>query len=292
MSNKINRPPGMSQLDYLWSNFGSYVVSDSIDTPDSIPTSEAVKELVGVSDTGIVELGTEKLSTHQIRVYGKDKNGNELTSIQLDEDTKIISFQRHEATQEDVLNGYASQIGELCLVLKTSRDEQFWININDLILTGQETNTIYTQVVDSKIASTVKVNNSITTKSVRLNITDNGLSADLIINPDTQSNVLLLKGDKGVETKFVWDETETPVGLKLITFPEYQLITPKEGVLYFLTDVPAIFLNGIKFSSVINSSDFVTKEQFTQLDSKLDQEIQDRINGDADLEQYFNWFDV
>ena len=62
------RPQNMSQLDYLWTYFGSYEVSDSLDTPNSIPTSEAVKQFVTATEVGIVELGTEELSNNKIKI--------------------------------------------------------------------------------------------------------------------------------------------------------------------------------------------------------------------------------
>ena len=75
------RPQNMSQLDYLWTYFGSYEVSDSLDTPNSIPTSEAVKQFVTATEVGIVELGTEELSNNKIKIFGLDANGQELTSV-------------------------------------------------------------------------------------------------------------------------------------------------------------------------------------------------------------------
>lgn len=276
MTNKNNRPQNMSQLDYLWVNFGSYSVSDSMDTSGAIPTVEAVKDYVEKSEVGIVKLDTETLdSVNKIRVFGIDKNGNEITSILLDKNTKIISFVRHSITQEDIDNGYGTELGEQWLVLETSDGDKFWVSINDLILIGQETNTIKTQVIDSKIASQLKIDNPIVDKSVELQATDNGLRANLIINNQSTSKVLLIKGNNGVETKFTWEGTDSPVGFKFMTFDEYQLLTPEEGVIYFLTDQPSIWFNGIKFSSV---GSYVTWDSMKKALESLKQEVQIQVD--------------
>ena len=44
-----NRPANMSQLDYLWTTYGPYTVSDSIDVEDSIPSSKAIKDAIATS---------------------------------------------------------------------------------------------------------------------------------------------------------------------------------------------------------------------------------------------------
>lgn len=291
MTNKNNRPQNMSQLDYLWVNFGSYSVSDSMDTPESIPTTEAIKDYVEKSEVGIVKLDTETLdSVNKIRVFGIDKKGNEITSILLDKNTRIISFVRHSITQEDIDNGYGTELGEQWLVLETSDGDKFWVSINDLILIGQETNTIKTQVIDSKIASQLKINNPIVDKSVELQATDNGLRANLIINDQSTSKVLLIKGDNGVETKFTWEGTDSPVGFKFMTFAEYQLLTPEEGVIYFLTDQPSIWFNGIKFSSV---GPYVTQDDMKEALESLKQEVQTQVDDiNKQLVNKVDWTDV
>lgn len=62
----LNRPKGMSQLDYLWTTYGIYDVATNItniDTPDSIPNADAVKGYVdskigdgNINGTGITNI--------------------------------------------------------------------------------------------------------------------------------------------------------------------------------------------------------------------------------------------
>lgn len=262
MNKKITRPQNMSQLDYLWTTYGSYEVSNKIDTENTIPTSTAIKEYISDSGAGITELDTEKVPDNKIKILGKTPDGEELTSILIDEDTKILGFKRHTITQEDIDSGWGTAIGEEWILLETSIGN-FKIPIEDLIIKGQESDTIINQAKDGKIVSSIKINNPIINKSVTLKTTSDGLWADLILNPDTESKVLIIKSDKGVECKFNWLGTNIPVGFKVFnTFDEYQLETTESGVIYLVKDVKSIYFNGIKFSSVgVDPQDYYTKEE-------------------------------
>lgn len=262
MNKKITRPQNMSQLDYLWTTYGSYEVSNKIDTENTIPTSTAIKEYISDIGAGITELDTEKVPDNKIKILGKTPDGEELTSILIDEDTKILGFKRHTITQEDIDSGWGTAIGEEWILLETSIGN-FKIPIEDLIIKGRESDTIINQAKDGKIVSSIKINNPIINKSVTLKTTSDGLWADLILNPDTESKVLIIKSDKGVECKFNWLGTNIPVGFKVFnTFDEYQLETTESGVIYLVKDVKSIYFNGIKFSSVgVDPQDYYTKEE-------------------------------
>lgn len=262
MNKKITRPQNMSQLDYLWTTYGSYEVSNKIDTENTIPTSTAIKEYISDIGAGITELDTEKVPDNKIKILGKTPDGEELTSILIDEDTKILGFKRHTITQEDIDSGWGTAIGEEWILLETSIGN-FKIPIEDLIIKGQESDTIINQTKAGKIVSSIKINNPIINKSVTLKTTSDGLWADLILNPDTESKVLIIKSDKGVECKFNWLGTNIPVGFKVFnTFDEYQLETTESGVIYLVKDVKSIYFNGIKFSSVgVDPQDYYTKEE-------------------------------
>ena len=252
----------MSQLDYLWTTYGSYEVSNKIDTENTIPTSTAIKEYISDIEAGITELDTEKVPDNKIKILGKTPDGEELTSILIDEDTKILGFKRHTITQEDIDSGWGTAIGEEWILLETSIGN-FKIPIEDLIIKGQESDTIINQAKDGKIVSSIKINNPIINKSVTLKTTSDGLWADLILNPDTESKVLIIKSDKGVECKFNWLGTNIHVGFKVFNnFHQYQLETTESGVIYLVKDVKSIYFNGIKFSSVgADLQDYYTKEE-------------------------------
>lgn len=265
MKNKeIQRPRNMSQLDYLWTTYGSYKVSNEVDTEnDSIPTSSAIRNYITSIGEGITELDSEEIDGYKIKIIGKNPNGQEVSSIQIDSDTKISSFLRHVATQTDVDNGLANYVGEHWLVLKTNTGMEYWASVDDLFIRGQESDTIINQTEDGKISSSVKINNPIINKSVDLKTSTSGLWADLVINPNTKSRTIIVKGDNGIECKFNWEGTETPVALKSFdTFDEYQLTTIDPGTIYLVKDVKSIYFGGIKYSSVgIDPQDYYTKDE-------------------------------
>lgn len=265
MKNKeIQRPRNMSQLDYLWTTYGSYKVSNEVDTEnDSIPTSSAIRNYTTSIGEGITELDSEEIDGYKIKIIGKNPSGQEVSSIQIDSDTKISSFLRHVATQTDVDNGLANYVGEHWLVLKTNTGMEYWASVDDLFIRGQESDTIINQTEDGKISSSVKINNPIINKSVDLKTSTSGLWADLVINPNTKSRTIIVKGNNGIECKFNWEGTETPVALKSFdTFDEYQLTTIDPGTIYLVKDVKSIYFGGIKYSSVgIDPQDYYTKDK-------------------------------
>ena len=265
MKNKeIQRPRNMSQLDYLWTTYGSYKVSNEVDTEnDSIPTSSAIRNYVTSIGEDITELDSEEIDGYKIKIIGKNPSGQEVSSIQIDSDTKISSFLRHVATQTDVDNGLANYVGEHWLVLKTNTGMEYWASVDDLFIRGQESDTIINQTEDGKISSSVKINNPIINKSVDLKTSTSGLWADLVINPNTKSRTIIVKGDNGIECKFNWEGTETPVALKSFdTFDEYQLTTIDPGTIYLVKDVKSIYFGGIKYSSAgIDPQDYYTKDE-------------------------------
>lgn len=265
MKNKeIQRPRNMSQLDYLWTTYGSYKVSNEVDTEnDSIPTSSAIRNYITPIGEGITELDSEEIDGYKIKIIGKNLSGQEVSSIQIDSDTKISSFLRHVATQTDVDNGLANYVGEHWLVLKTNTGMEYWASVDDLFIRGQESDTIINQTEDGKISSSIKINNPIINKSVDLKTSTSGLWADLVINPNTKSRTIIVKGDNGIECKFNWEGTETPVALKSFdTFDEYQLTTIDPGTIYLVKDVKSIYFGGIKYSSVgIDPQDYYTKDE-------------------------------
>lgn len=265
MKNKETQGPrNMSQLDYLWTTYGSYKVSNEVDTEnDSIPTSSAIRNYITSNGEGITELDSEEIDGYKIKIIGKNPSGQEVSSIQIDSDTKISSFLRHVATQTDVDNGLANYVGEHWLVLKTNTGMEYWASVDDLFIRGQESDTIINQTEDGKISSSVKINNPIINKSVDLKTSTSGLWADLVINPNTKSRTIIVKGNNGIECKFNWEGTETPVALKSFdTFDEYQLTTIDPGTIYLVKDVKSIYFGGIKYSSVgIDPQDYYTKDE-------------------------------
>lgn len=275
-----NRPANMSQLDYLWTTYGPYTVSDSLDVEDSIPSSKAIKDAIATQVTGIVELDTKE-EGDKIRVIGKGGSGEEISSILLDKDTKIVSFERHLITQEDIDNGFGNALNEEWLVLITSNGDRFEVSLEDFIAKGQITNTIITQTKDGKIASELKINNPITNKSVDLKTSESGVYADLVIDTDADSNVVITKGDKGVVCKFSWEGTESPVRIQAVdTYDEYLLLTVNPTTIYFIKDIKSIYLNGVKYASEggLDPSLYYTKSETDAIISNIETDLDNKVS--------------
>lgn len=277
-----NRPANMSQLDYLWTTYGPYTVSDSLDVEDSIPSSKAIKDAIATQVTGIVELDTKE-EGDKIRVIGKGGSGEEISSILLDKDTKIVSFERYLITQEDIDNGFGNALNEEWLVLITSNGDRFEVSLEDFIAKGQITNTIITQTKDGKIASELKINNPITNKSVDLKTSESGVYADLVLDTDADSNVVITKGDKGVVCKFSWEGTESPVRIQAVdTYDEYLLLTVNPTTIYFIRDIKSIYLNGVKYASEggggLDPSLYYTKSETDAIISNVETDLDNKVS--------------
>lgn len=282
----------MSQLDYLWTTYGPYTVSDSIDIEDSIPSSKAIKDAIATQVTGIVELDTKE-EGNKVRVIGKGGSGEEISSILLDKDTKIVSFERHLITQEDIDNGFGNALNEEWLILTASNGDRFEVSLEDFVAKGSITNTIITQTKDGKIASELKINNPITSRSVDLKTSNLGVTADLVVDTDADSNIVITKGDKGVVCKFSWEGTESPVRIQAVdTYDEYVLLTINPTTIYFIKDIKSIYLNGVKYASEggggLDPSLYYTKSETNSLISNIESDLDskaDLVDGNIVLEE-------
>lgn len=252
----------MSQLDYLWTNYGSYEVSNSLDTPESIPTSEAIKRYVEDTEVGIVKLTYRNIDKDRIEIIGIDKDGNEITSFTINKDVRVTQFDRYTLTQAEIDNGIVGEVGDKCLRVVLSNGVTFYATLKDFDYNGHETDTTITEVIDGVISSNVKINNPTSERQVDIKTTTDGIYAKLVLNNDSQSNVKIQTTQNGVSTEFNWNNTETPIGFEIVNYNEYNLMEPKDGVVYFIPDENTIALNGILYPDV---SRYTLKEDFNNL---------------------------
>ena len=285
-----NRPANMSQLDYLWTTYGSYTVSSSLDIEDSIPTSQAVKDIIEKQVSGVVQLDKAELEK-KIKIIGKTRDGEEITSIEIDKDTKVTKFQRHEINQEDLDNGFGNTLGEDWLILETTDGSIFPILLEDLVIKGQETTTILTNAKDGKVAASLKVNNPITDKSVDIKTSSDGIWADLIVNQTSNSGVSLIKSQEGVYIKFAWEGTDTPIKFKAFnTYDEYLLASIDSGTIYFIKDSKSIYFDNVKYGGSgggeLDPTEYYTR---SETDSLLKVIRQDVDNTKLSLDNKVDW---
>ena len=252
----------MSQLDYLWTNYGSYSVTDSLETPDSIPTSEAIKRYVEDTEVGIVKLTYREIDKDRIEIIGIDRNGNEITSFTINKDVRVTQFDRYTLTQAEIDNGIVGEVGDKCLRIVLSNGVTFYATLKDFDYNGHETDTTITEVVDGVVSSNVKINNPTSERQVDIKTTTDGIYAKLVLNNDSQSNVKIQTTQNGVSTEFNWNNTETPIGFEIVNYNEYNLMEPKDGVVYFIPDKNIIALNRTLYPDV---SRYTLKEDFNNL---------------------------
>ena len=95
MSNDIQRPHGMSQLDYLWVNFGGYKVSNeasSIPQEDVILTEQALTGLIQKSTSGGITALTFRehpTKTDTMELIGTSINGSVLTVVEMPKEVHV-----------------------------------------------------------------------------------------------------------------------------------------------------------------------------------------------------------
>ena len=101
-------PQGMSQLDYLWTNFGGYKISTGMQTPpdpNSIVTesilTDSIKNVTGgsINKLKLIDLGGDK-----IELAGLSSDGSLVSMVELDKENHLIKAEIVNSTQEEIDN--------------------------------------------------------------------------------------------------------------------------------------------------------------------------------------------
>ena len=169
-----NRPQGMSQLDYLWTHFGAYEVSNEasqVPSENIILTEQALTDLIQKSTSGgITALTYREHPTKDdiMQLIGTSINGSELTVVEMPKEVHVQSFQRRRVTQIDIDNGCQFPLDSEVLSLILTNGTEFLVNLSDidLLLSSKDSNTIATDVTNGVIQSSLKIderNNDIST---------------------------------------------------------------------------------------------------------------------------------
>lgn len=247
------RKPGQSQLDYLWTNFGGLEISNESSSNPSdqiILTESAIIDLIK-SQIGKTDLSLDtRVDNNTLILQIKDQQGTIISETSFDRGAIIIDFDKFISTQDDVDNGLVDRVGQQCIRLKDSIGQEFVIEFD---MSGSETDTIITTVIQGKVASQIKIDNPITNKSVDLKATTNGIRAEIVIDETLDSAIVIEKGDNGISCHYKWIDESTEVRFKALTLGQYNVIkNPDQGTLYFITDHPCIYFRKIKYASPKN----------------------------------------
>lgn len=265
------RPANMSQLDYLWSYFGSYSVSEEVNTEtpreDVILTEAALVNYVKEATDGIfsLELRPKVGEEDILQLVGKSYGGGELSIVELDKEDHLVSINKLLATQVEVDNNIASTVGEYLLVFTMFSGKKVYANLSDFQYIGQESKSAKIIVKDNKIVAQVKIDNPIIEPTVELKETDNGIQANLLTSL-SESGVQLVKTEDGIKLTFPWEDTTTEIKLKYLTHDQYLLTTTDPGTIYFITDQGYMYFAGVKYGEKCN----ITPEELQQLKESVD----------------------
>ncbi len=257
---KPPRPANMSQLDYLWTYFGGYSVSEEASTipqNDVILTEFAITKLISTSaGGGIVKLIYRNHPTNAdlIQLVGANIDGTEITVVDMPKEVHVTNFGSSVVTSEDIDKGCPFPIGTNVIALVLSNDKRFYFNLDAYIvgsgISGVDTNTIRTKVVNGIISSDLKIKS--TNNVVEINSDKDGIFADLKISSQN-TGVVIEKQNDGISAKIPLNNSQYFIRFQQLTLLAYMNIENKDpGMVYFITDKPYIYLGDKRYGVDIN----------------------------------------
>lgn len=248
MSNN-KRPQGMSQLDYLWLNYGGYQIGS---TPSSVPQKNIILDELAVTSLiknatngGIMSLSYKEHPTDSrlVQLIGRSVTGDLVTFVDMPKEVHVQSFVGREVNSLDIANGckYPLKTKVLSIVLSDGKEYLVDLNSLGLVLQGAETKTSISEIIDGKVYNHVKLD-KISLSVVELKETSYGLQAQLNISPD-KTGVQLIKTDNGLQAKIPFGNTGKSIKFERMSLNTYMALTYKEDdTVYFITDKPYIFI--------------------------------------------------
>lgn len=261
MSNDIQRPHGMSQLDYLWVNFGGYKVSNeasSIPQEDVILTEQALTDLIQKSTSGGITALTFRehpTKTDTMELIGTSINGSVLTVVEMPKEVHVQSFSHRTVTQTDIDNGVPYPINSEVLSIVLTNGTEYLVSLEELnlVIRGGDTDTISTNVTNGVVNSHLKIdagNNSISVVEIKNN--SNGIYSNLKISQKS-TGLELTKEEDGLSGRIPLGTTGYSIKFDQMTLSQYQALETKDpSTLYFITDKPYIYLGGTRYGVDMN----------------------------------------
>ena len=247
--NKNNRPQGMSQLDYLWLNYGGYQIGS---TPSSIPQKNVILNELAVTSLiknatngGIMSLEyiDHPTDNNLIQLVGKSITGDTVTFVDMPKEVHVQSFVGREINSLDIANGCQYPLKTKVLSIVLTNGKEYLVNLNSLglVLQGAETKTSISEIIDGKVYNHVKID-KVSLSVVELKESSYGLSAQLNVSPD-KTGVELVKADNGLQARIPFGKTGKFIKFERISLNTYMALTYKEDdTIYFITDRPYIFI--------------------------------------------------
>ena len=265
MNNDIKRPQGMSQLDYLWLNFGGRRIENEASTTpqeDVLLTEKALTKLIQKSTNGGITsllFDNDPLDSTMTRLTGQTSDGSIITVVKMPKEVHVVSFVGRKATQADVDNGFKFPVGSKVLAITLSNEEELLVSLDELnlVISGGETDTIINEVGSTGVVSSnLKLDKGNNTLSVvKLKTSNTGLYATLDLSQKS-SGVVLSKEQDGLFAQIPLGTTGYNIKFQNLTLAEYLNIPIKDpGTLYFISDVPYIFLGSRRYGVNVEPGD-------------------------------------
>ena len=265
MNNDIKRPQGMSQLDYLWLNFGGRRIENEASTTpqeDVLLTEKALTKLIQKSTKGGITsllFDDDPLDSTMTRLTGQTLDGSIITVVKMPKEVHVVSFVGRKATQADVDNGFKFPVGSKVLAITLSNEEELLVSLDELnlVISGGETDTIINEVGSTGVVSSnLKLDKGNNTLSVvKLKTSNTGLYATLDLSQKS-SGVVLSKEQDGLFAQIPLGTTGYNIKFQNLTLAEYLNIPIKDpGTLYFISDVPYIFLGSRRYGVNVEPGD-------------------------------------
>lgn len=257
---KPPRPANMSQLDYLWTYFGGYSVSNeasAIPQDDIILTESALTKLISTSaGGGIVKLIYRNHPTDPslIQLVGANIDGTEVTVVDMPKEIHVIDFGGSIVTSEDIDSGCPFPIGTNVIKLVLSDGTKYYFNLDKYVIgsgiKGVDTDTITTKVVNGIISSEVKIKPD-SNSSIILKSDSSGLYGDIVIKEEDTG--IIIDSNNGLSAKIPLKNSQYFIRFQQLTLAEYMNIESKDpGMVYFITDKPYIYLGEKRYGVDIN----------------------------------------
>lgn len=254
MTNQNSRPRNMSQLDYLWTNYGGYQVGNA---PSSTPQQNIILDELAVAtmikratNGGIVylEYKEDPSDESQMQLLGKAIDGQIVTFCNMPKEVHVQSFTKRVVTSKDKDNGCAYPLNSVVLSIVLTNGKEFLVSLDSLegVLKGAETKTTISEIIDGKVYTHVKINKQ-ALSVIELTESNYGIQAQLNISPD-KTGVQLVKGDNGLKARIPLGETGKHIKFDRLSLNAYMALANKDdATVYFISDRPYIYVGTQKY---------------------------------------------
>lgn len=263
----MKRQSGMSQLDYLWTNFGDKTVVSTLSqqpSDNNILSEKAITTLIqDLQNSGVyihsLLYDEDPLDPTMMRLTAFSIDGSIMTPIiRMPKEVHVSNFVGRVVTQVDIDNGCTFSIGSKVLAISLTNGKEYLVSLEELnlVLTGGNTDTIITEINNGVVHSNLKLDRGNNELSViKLDKTHEGLYGTLNVSQD-ETGVNIINDNGSLKINIPIGKTGYNLKVDNKTLYEYMHLQQKDpGTLYFITDFPYIYLGSRRYGVNIEPGD-------------------------------------